>query len=77
MRDVFHLSDKVFDDSFFKTFLRNFEPVFSSETAKMTQKVIDALRKAQQRCIKKLGVGERDVVSAGEKLSSVHRVVSI
>jgi len=57
--------------------MRNFEPVFSSETAKMTQKVVDALRKAQSRRIKKLGVNERDAISLGDKLSSVHRVVSI
>ncbi len=36
LKEVFHLSDKVLDDSFFKTYMRNFEPVFASDLTKMT-----------------------------------------
>ena len=36
LKDVFYLGEKVLDDSFFKTFMRNFEPVFQSEVASMT-----------------------------------------
>ena len=36
LKDVYHLSDKVLDDSFFKTFMRSFEPIFESEIAQMT-----------------------------------------
>ena len=28
LKEMFHLSEKVLDDSFFKTFMRNFEPIF-------------------------------------------------
>lgn len=36
LKDMFYLSEKVLDDSFFKTFMRNFEPVFSTELTAMT-----------------------------------------
>ena len=45
--NLFHLGSKVFDDSFFRKYLRNFEPIFPSEIAKMTNKVIESIEKAK------------------------------
>lgn len=46
LKELFHLSEKVLDDSFFKTFMRNFEPVFSSELPQMTKQIMDAFTMA-------------------------------
>ena len=43
LKEMFYLGDKVLDDSFFKNFMRSFEPIFTSELAPMTQKIIKAI----------------------------------
>ena len=55
--------------------MRNFEPVFSNEATKMTQKVYDALVNAQLKSNKKHKTGDFD--NFDRLNSSVHRVVSI
>ena len=76
LKDVFYLGEKVLDDSFFKTFMRNFEPVFQSEVASMTQKVMTALNRSQLRKGKK-GGPDSDTPPSEDQISSFHRVVSI
>lgn len=36
LNSVFYLGEKVLDDSFFKTFMRGFEPIFHEDLAGMT-----------------------------------------
>ena len=46
--NMFHLGSKVFDDSFFRNYLRNFQPIFPSEISKMTSKVIKSMEKTNE-----------------------------
>jgi len=68
---MFYLGDKVLDDSFFKNFMRSFEPVFTSELAPMTQQIIEAIKKSQSQQKKP------ESSDSPYEISSVHRVVAI
>ena len=80
LRELFRLSDKVLDDSFFKTFMRSFEPVFSSELPQMTKKVLDAFAEARNRENQKLAKDveqkQRDFLN-DDRVSSIHKVVGV
>jgi len=39
LAEYFHLSAEVLDDDFFKTYLKNFEPIMKEQIQKMSQEI--------------------------------------
>ena len=46
LSEYFYLCDKVIDDSFFKKYLDDYDPVFHTELPKTTQQILQAIQKS-------------------------------
>jgi len=51
LAEYFHLSSEVLDDDFFKTYLKNFEPIMKEQTQRMSQEIRNKLGGSKQTVI--------------------------
>jgi len=51
LAEYFHLSSEVLDDDFFKTYLKNFEPIMKEQTQRMSQEIRNKYKGSKQTVI--------------------------